>query len=86
MDLVTYPAVLTTTENEYRIEFPDLPTANVVDHDLERAQLRARIGLALMIADRLSHFEPVPQPGTVALPDLATNQQAIAITTDLDQY
>lgn len=84
-NIVTYPAIVTTGDGQTRVHFPDLPAADVEDDDYEHALLRARVGLAIIIIDLESHFEPVPQP-TPADQLKANSGQVKMITTNLDQY
>lgn len=84
-NIVTYPAIVTTAAGHTRVHFPDLPAADVADDDYEHALLRARVGLAIIIIDLESHFEPVPAPTPVADLKPATGTVKM-ITTDLDQY
>lgn len=87
--LVTYPAIVSKTGQQVQVSFPDLPAADVIDQDYDRALLRAKIGLAIIIIDLESHFETVPNPtDSQQLQAKAAERggKVVAITTDLDQY
>lgn len=87
--LVTYPAIVSQKAGQTRVHFPDLPAADVADPDHDRALLRAKIGLAIIIIDLESHFEPVPQPtedGQLGAGAAKLGGKVVKITTDLDQY
>lgn len=86
MELVAYPAVITQSDQSTKVFFPDLPDASVEDADYERALLRAKIGLALIISDLQSHHESVPQPGSNSQVTMSANDKIMLIETDLDQY
>lgn len=86
MEQVTYPAIITQTASLTKIYFPDLPDASVEDADYDRALLRAKIGLALIISDLQSHHERVPQPGSNKHYPRSPKDKIMLIQTDLDQY
>lgn len=86
MELVTYPALETITPQGTQIAFPDLPAASVVDPDPARARLRAKLGLAIIISDLQSHFEPVPAPRTRDQIEVPSGARLVEITTDLARY
>ncbi|AZI18825.1 type II toxin-antitoxin system HicB family antitoxin [Limosilactobacillus fermentum] len=87
MELTTYPAVIKKTSHGYTIHFPDLPDADVVDEDLDRARLRATIGLAIIISDLQSHRKPVPAPSDQReISEQYRDFHVELITTDLDKY
>lgn len=86
MEVVTYPAVVTEGPAGTRIDFPDLPDAGVVDADPGRARLRAEIGLAIIISDLQSHYEPVPAPSPLAKITVPVGGRLIEVATDLDRY
>lgn len=87
MELKTYPAVIKETAEGFAIHFPDLPDADVVDPNLDRARLRAVIGLAIIVTDLQSHHEPVPAPSSKeAVSKKFQGLQVEMITTDLDKY
>lgn len=86
--IVTYPAIITQTEAQTRVHFPDLPDADVADANYYQALMRAQIGLAIIIIDLESHHEPVPAPSAVEtlVAGLAEGERVELITTDLDEY
>lgn len=87
--LVTYPAIVSDKAGQTWVHFPDLPAADVADPDYDRALLRAKIGLAIIIIDLESHFEPVPDSTPADQLEAAADKvggEVVEITTDLDQY
>lgn len=85
---VAYPAVIKQDKGQTVIHFPDLPDADVTDADEQRARLRAKIGLAIIIIDLESHYEPVPKPSSLQSVQnrLGKGAQVEMIETDLSQY
>lgn len=85
---VAYPAIIHHTAHQTQIHFPDLPAADVTDPDEQRARLRAKIGLAIIIIDLESHYETVPAPSSLATikAQARDGSQVELIWTDLSQY
>lgn len=87
-DKVAYPAIISSNDGQIKIHFPDLPAADVVDKDEERARLRAKIGLAIVIIDLQSHYEAVPKASSLdkVRSQAGDDAQVELIWTDLSQY
>ncbi|WP_295747096.1 type II toxin-antitoxin system HicB family antitoxin [uncultured Limosilactobacillus sp.] len=87
MNEVTYPAVITKTQQGLRVDFPDLPDAFAHGENKQAAISNAQLALAMVIIDRQTHYEEVPTPSPLA--QVAANHpegQVNEITVDLDQY
>lgn len=85
---VAYPAIIKHEDNQIQIHFPDLPAADVADPDEQRARLRAKIGLAIIIIDLESHYEKVPAPSSLekVKANAEGDSRVELIWTDLSQY
>lgn len=60
MELVRYVAVFTPTAKEIQVDFPDVPEAFTQGKTMDEAVENAKLGLAIVINDKLGHFEPAP--------------------------
>ena len=60
MELVSYGAVFTPTEKEIQVDFPDVPEAFTQGQTMDEAIENAKLGLAIVINDKLGHFESAP--------------------------
>lgn len=87
MELVSYGAVFTPTEKEIQVDFPDVPEAFTQGQTMDEAIENAKLGLAIVINDKLGHFESVPVATPIdqlktAFPD----REVRLIEVDLEKY
>ena len=57
MELVSYAAVFTPTAKEIQVDFPDVPEAFTQGQTMDEAIENAKLGLAIVINDKLGHFD-----------------------------
>lgn len=87
MELVSYGAVFTPTEKEIQVDFPDVPEAFTQGQTMDEAIENAKLGLAIVINDKLGHFESAPVATSIdqlktAFPD----REVRLIEVDLEKY
>lgn len=87
MELVSYGAVFTPTEKEIQVDFPDVPEAFTQGQTMDEAIENAKLGLAIVINDKLGHFESAPAATRIdqlktAFPD----REVRLIEVDLEKY
>ncbi|MFJ6990241.1 MAG: type II toxin-antitoxin system HicB family antitoxin [Limosilactobacillus mucosae] len=87
MELVSYAAVFTPTAKEIQVDFPDVPEAFTQGQTMDEAIENAKLGLAIVINDKLGHFESAPAATPIdqlktAFPD----REVRLIEVDLEKY
>lgn len=87
MELVSYAAVFTPTAKEIQVDFPDVPEAFTQGQTMDEAIENAKLGLAIVINDKLGHFESAPKVTPLeqvqkAFPD----REVRLIEVDLEKY
>lgn len=91
MELVSYGAVFTPTEKEIQVDFPDVPEAFTQGQTMDEAIENAKLGLAIVINDKLGHFESAPAatPIDQLIDQLKTafpDREVRLIEVDLEKY
>ncbi len=87
MELVSYAAVFKPTAKEIQVDFPDVPEAFTQGQTMDEAIENAKLGLAIVINDKLGHFEPAPKVTPLeqvqkAFPD----REVRMVEVDLEKY
>ncbi|WP_347980246.1 type II toxin-antitoxin system HicB family antitoxin [Limosilactobacillus allomucosae] len=87
MELVSYGAVFTPTEKEIQVDFPDVPEAFTQGQTMDEAIENAKLGLAIVINDKLGHFEPAPAATPIdQLKTAFSDREVRLIEVDLEKY
>lgn len=87
MELVSYPAIFTTKQDEILVDFPDLPEAFTQGKTMDEALDFAKLGLAITINDKLGHFEKAPQASKLSSVQRENPDKIVKmVTVDLEKY
>lgn len=87
MKEVTFPAVLTSGNDQVKVDFPDLPDAFAKGVNVDHAITNAKLSLALVVIDMQTHFEKVPEASDLAeIKKAHPDHEVLAIHVNLDDY
>ena len=87
MELVSYGAVFTPTEKEIQVDFPDVPEAFTQGQTMDEAIENAKLGLAIVINDKLGHFESAPVATPIdQLKTSFPDREVRLIEVDMEKY
>ncbi len=81
-----YPAVFTTEDGGYSVNFPDLESCYTCGESLADAMFMAEDVLALTLYEYERDKKPIPKPSAASCVEVSENEVVILIAADTLEY